>query len=214
MRTQAEWKVDTHIAFTTGPTSSRRRSCISLAALLVKVMARIEVGWTPLSLTRWAIRWVSTRVLPEPAPATIRVGPSVARTATRWASFSPSSRSGEASPVSGSGIRSTAASIRAGLTAAAGNRAPPAAVQASTNRRPGRRAMLRRGGPVRLARPATLAADHGGVEHYLTSFTYVGGGARFGSILPLPAVPTEVRKGGGWTLQRLARGTPPPPLVA
>jgi hypothetical protein len=74
--------------------------------------------------------------------------------------------------------------------------------------------LVGRGGTVRLARTATLAAYHGGVEHYLTSFTYVGGGARFGSILPLPAVPTEVRKGGDWTLQRLARETQPQPLFA
>src|ERR671927_237383 len=36
MRTQAEWKVDTHIAFTTGPTRCRSRSCISPAALSVR----------------------------------------------------------------------------------------------------------------------------------------------------------------------------------
>jgi hypothetical protein len=51
--------------------------------LLVKVMASTEVGGTPLSLIRWAIRWVSTLVLPDPAPATISVGPSVASTASR-----------------------------------------------------------------------------------------------------------------------------------
>src|SRR6266508_5523374 len=74
MRTQAEWKVDTHIAFTT-----------------------------------WATRWVRTRVLPDPAPATIRVGPSVVSTASRWASFSPASRSGEAASAPGSGDGSTGA---------------------------------------------------------------------------------------------------------
>ena len=47
MRTQAEWKVLTHMALTTGPTSVATRSRISAAALLVNVMARIEVGWTP-----------------------------------------------------------------------------------------------------------------------------------------------------------------------
>jgi hypothetical protein len=56
MRTQAEWKVDTHIALTTPPTRPRRRSCISRAALLVKVIARIEPGCTPRSRIRWAIR--------------------------------------------------------------------------------------------------------------------------------------------------------------
>ena len=39
------------------------------------------------------MRWVSTRVLPEPAPATISSGPSVWVTASRWTGFSPS-RSG------------------------------------------------------------------------------------------------------------------------
>src|SRR5919109_2708270 len=107
MRTQAEWKVDTHIALTTGPTRWRRRSCISLAALLVKVIARIAVGGTRLSLIRWATRWVRTRVLPDPAPATIRVGPSVDSTASRWASFNPASRSGEAASAPGSGDGST-----------------------------------------------------------------------------------------------------------
>jgi Uncharacterized protein conserved in bacteria (DUF2330) len=67
------------------------------------------------------------------------------------------------------------------------------------------------GGTVQLARTTTLAAYHEGVEHYLTSFTYAGGGAKFGSIVPLPGVPTDVRKGGEWTLQRLVRETQPQP---
>ena len=66
------------------------------------------------------------------------------------------------------------------------------------------------GGTVQLARTTTLAGYHNGVEHYLTSFSYAGGGARFGSIVPLPGVPTDVRKGGEWTLQRLVRETQPP----
>ena len=36
------------------------------------------------------MRWVSARVLPLPAPATIRTGPSVCRTASVWMSLSPS----------------------------------------------------------------------------------------------------------------------------
>jgi hypothetical protein len=67
------------------------------------------------------------------------------------------------------------------------------------------------GGTVQLARTTTLAGYHDGVEHYLTSFTYAGGGAKFGSIVPLPGVPADVRKGGEWTLQRLVRETQPPP---
>jgi len=65
------------------------------------------------------------------------------------------------------------------------------------------------GGTVQLARTTTLAGYHQGVEHYLTSFTYSGGGAKFGSIVPLPGVPTDVSKGGEWTLQRLIRETQP-----
>jgi hypothetical protein len=67
------------------------------------------------------------------------------------------------------------------------------------------------GGTVQLARTTTLAGWHDGVEHYLTSFTYAGGGARFGSIVPLPGIPSDVRKGGEWTLQRLVRETQPQP---
>jgi len=65
------------------------------------------------------------------------------------------------------------------------------------------------GGTVQLARTTTLAAYHGGVEHYVTAFQYRGGGARFGSIVPLPGVPTKVEKGGDWTLQRPVRETQP-----
>ena len=68
------------------------------------------------------------------------------------------------------------------------------------------------GGTVRLAHTATLAGYRDGVEHYLTAFTYAGGGAKFGSIVPLPGVPTEVTKGGEWTLQRLFRETHPDPV--
>jgi hypothetical protein len=60
-------------------------------------------------------------------------------------------------------------------------------------------------GAVNLTRTTTLAAHHAGVEHYITSFEYAGGGGKFGSIVPLPALPTKVEKGGDWTLQRLQR---------
>ena len=70
--------------------------------------------------------------------------------------------------------------------------------------------LVGRGGTVRLLRTATLAAYADGQEHYLTSFSFAGGGARFGSVIPLPGVPTDVSKGGEWTLQRLERETQPP----
>ncbi|MGH9283483.1 MAG: DUF2330 domain-containing protein, partial [Acidimicrobiales bacterium] len=64
-------------------------------------------------------------------------------------------------------------------------------------------------GTVRLLRTSTLAAYAGGIEHYVTSFQFAGGGAEVGSIVPLPGVPTKVERGGDWTLQRLARETQP-----
>src|SRR4051794_38255656 len=66
------------------------------------------------------------------------------------------------------------------------------------------------GGNVRLVRTGTLAAYHGGVEHYITSFQFEGGGAEFGSIVPLPGIPSNVERAGDWTLQRLDRELNPP----
>ena len=64
-------------------------------------------------------------------------------------------------------------------------------------------------GTIRLARTSTLAAYHAGIEHYITSFEYQGGSTEFGSIIPLPARPTRVDRGGDWTLQRLSREVRP-----
>jgi hypothetical protein len=65
-------------------------------------------------------------------------------------------------------------------------------------------------GAVNLLRTTTLAAYHNGVEHYVTAFQFAGGGGQFGSIVPLPGIPTKVERGGDWTLQRLIRETDPP----
>ncbi len=65
-------------------------------------------------------------------------------------------------------------------------------------------------GAVNLLRTTTLAGYHDGVEHYVTAFQFAGGGGAFGSITPLPGIPTSVVKGGDWTLQRLIRETNPP----
>ncbi|MGH2703829.1 MAG: DUF2330 domain-containing protein [Actinomycetota bacterium] len=65
-------------------------------------------------------------------------------------------------------------------------------------------------GSVNLLRTTTLAAYHGGIEHYVTSFSFAGGGGAFGSLVPLPGVPSKVERGGEWTLQRLVRETQPP----
>jgi len=64
-------------------------------------------------------------------------------------------------------------------------------------------------GAVNLLRTTTFAGYHDGVEHYVTAFKFAGGGGAFGSITPLPGIPTSVEKGGDWTLQRLIRETSP-----
>jgi hypothetical protein len=64
-------------------------------------------------------------------------------------------------------------------------------------------------GAVNLLRTTTFAGYHDGVEHYVTAFKFAGGGGAFGSITPLPGIPTSVEKGGDWSLQRLIRETSP-----
>lgn len=66
-------------------------------------------------------------------------------------------------------------------------------------------------GAVNLLRTTTFAGYHDGVEHYITSFEFAGGGGAFGSLTPLPGIPTSVEKGGDWTLQRLLLETDPAP---
>jgi hypothetical protein len=65
-------------------------------------------------------------------------------------------------------------------------------------------------GAVQLIRTTTLAAWHDGVEHYVTNFEFASNQQSFGSIVPLPDNPTDVRRGGKWTLQRLEREVAPP----
>ena len=64
-------------------------------------------------------------------------------------------------------------------------------------------------GAVNLGRTTTLAAYHEGVEHYVTAFQFLGGGGQFGTLIPLPGIPSSVERGGAWTLQRLVRETEP-----
>src|SRR5437870_10602307 len=66
-------------------------------------------------------------------------------------------------------------------------------------------------GSVSLGRTTTLAGYHAGVEHYVTSVSFEGAGGAFGSLVPLPGVPSNVERGGDWTLQRLVRETQPQP---
>jgi len=71
--------------------------------------------------------------------------------------------------------------------------------------------LINTNGSVTLVRTTTLAAYHEGIEHYVTSFQFAGGEGEFGSIIPLPGVPTKVIRGGDWTLQRLVQETQPQP---
>ena len=68
------------------------RSCISRAALLVKVTPRMLPGAIPRS-TMCAMRKVMTRVLPVPAPARISTGPRIVSTACRCCGLSVNSNS-------------------------------------------------------------------------------------------------------------------------
>jgi hypothetical protein len=69
-------------------------------------------------------------------------------------------------------------------------------------------------GAVNLLRTTTFAGYHDGVEHYVTAFQFAGGGGAFGSITPLPDIPSKVERGGDWTLQRLILETDPPAFEA
>ena len=80
-RAASEWKVPATTSRPPSPTRLMIRSRSSDAARFVKVTARIRQGGTSLMLTRYAIRWARTRVLPDPAPARISSGPSVVVTA-------------------------------------------------------------------------------------------------------------------------------------
>ena len=69
--------------------------------------------------------------------------------------------------------------------------------------------LVGRNGAVNLVKTTTLAAYADGVEHYVTAFKFAGAGGEFGSIVPLPDVPSDVERGGDWTLQRLVREVSP-----
>jgi hypothetical protein len=66
-------------------------------------------------------------------------------------------------------------------------------------------------GGIEVVRTTTLSAYVDGIEHYVTRFEFQGakGKGSFGSIVPLPDVPTNVQKGGDWTLERLVLETQP-----
>jgi hypothetical protein len=89
----------------------------------------------------------------------------------------------------------------------AGAAALLAALLASTQPAAACAGLIGPNGAVNLLRTTTFAGYHDGVEHYVTSFQFAGGSGQFGSLVPLPGVPTDVIRGGDWTLQRLIRET-------
>ena len=58
-------------------------------------------------------------------------------------------------------------------------------------------------GAIRLGKTTTFVAWENGIERYITNFTFEGDVESFGSLIPLPAEPVDVRRAGDWTLQRL-----------
>ena len=85
-----------------------------------------------------------------------------------------------------------------------------AALSATTSNAVACAGLIGSNGAVNLGRTTTLAAYHNGDEHYVTSFEFQGGGGgEFGTLIPLPGIPSNVEKGGAWTLQRLIRETTP-----
>jgi hypothetical protein len=68
-------------------------------------------------------------------------------------------------------------------------------------------------GAIGLVKTSTMAAYADGVEHYVTQFEFAGAEGEFGSIVPLPGVPSKVVRGGEWTLERLALEVRPPVVL-
>ena len=91
-RLHRPWKVPIHMPRTVTGSIADRRVSISLAALLVKVTASTPPGETWPVCSSQAMRVVSTRVLPEPAPARISAGTAGSVTAARCSGFSPCRR--------------------------------------------------------------------------------------------------------------------------
>jgi len=87
----------------------------------------------------------------------------------------------------------------AGLTAVFGLLAAPAFACAG---------LIGPNGAVNLLKTTTFAGYHDGVEHYVTAFQFAGGSGQFGSLVPLPGIPSDVIRGGDWTLQRLNKEVP------
>jgi hypothetical protein len=88
------------------------------------------------------------------------------------------------------------AAVFALVLAALGFSASPALAECSGG-------LIVAGHAAALVKATSLAAWHGGYEHYVTGFEFTGRVTSFGYIIPLPGVPTKIQKGGDWTLERL-----------
>jgi hypothetical protein len=86
------WKVPTHMPRVLIGSIAEMRVSISFAALLVKVTARMPCGDTCPVWISHTMRVVSTRVLPEPAPARISADSCGSVTAARCSGLRFSSR--------------------------------------------------------------------------------------------------------------------------
>src|SRR5574340_895222 len=91
MRLHSPWNVPIHMPRVLIGSIADRRVTISFAALLVKVTARMPCGLTAPVLIRYAMRVVSTRVLPLPAPARISADWCGSVTALRCSGLRPES---------------------------------------------------------------------------------------------------------------------------
>ncbi|MNT31189.1 hypothetical protein D3C72_1670150 [compost metagenome] len=96
-RLHRPWKVPIHMPRTFTGSIAVSRVIISLAALLVKVTARMPPADTCPVCSSQAMRVVSTRVLPEPAPARMRALPAGSVTAASCSALRLFSN-GEAGP--------------------------------------------------------------------------------------------------------------------
>ncbi len=97
-RLHSPWKVPIHMPRTFNGSMAVSRATISLAALLVKVTASTPPGETCPVCSSQAMRVVSTRVLPEPAPARISACSGGRVTAARCSGLRPA-RMGMSVPV-------------------------------------------------------------------------------------------------------------------
>src|SRR5512139_532954 len=104
-RLHRPWKVPIHMPRGFTASIAARRVSISRAALLVKVTASTPAGDTAPCLSSQAMRVVSTRVLPLPAPARISAWPSGSVTAASCSGLRCSRCSDKAPPLYGARAR-------------------------------------------------------------------------------------------------------------